>query len=80
VTAKRSKNFNNFDSALDVNKTTTFENILKFKSDNKYFKNYLDSQQTDSNNIDLANGNNGVVFIETLSFTGDNLSQVKRSF
>lgn len=76
VTEKRSENTNNFDSTPDLNKTTTLANILKFKSDCKYFKSFLDSQQTDTNNIDLENGNNGVVFIEALNFSADCLSQV----
>lgn len=74
VIQKHSESINNFDSALDADKTTSLENILKFKTDSKYFKNYLDSRQT---NIDLENGNNGVVFIETLNFTDENLSQVR---
>lgn len=73
VIEKRNESTNNF----DLNKTTTLENILKFKSDSKYFKSYLDSQQTDSNNIDSENGNNGVIFIEALNFTDESLSQVR---
>lgn len=77
VIEKHSENINNFDSALDANKTTSLENILKFKTDSKYFKNYLESRQTNTGNIDLENGNNGVVFIETLNFVDENLSQVR---
>jgi hypothetical protein len=76
VIEKQSENINNF----DVNETTALENILKFKADSKYFKNFLDSRQTNSGRIDLDNGNNGVVFIETLNFADKNLSQVRKSF
>lgn len=77
VTAKQSESINNFDSTLDVNKTTTLDEILKFKNDSKYFKSYFGGQQTDTSNIDLENGNDGVIFIETLNFTADNLSEVR---
>lgn len=65
---------NSFD--LPLNKTTTLEDILQLTPDSRYFKNYFDSQQTDRNNVDLKNGNNDIVFIETLNFTADNLSEV----
>lgn len=68
-----SVNTNNF----DVNKTTTsLRDILKLKPDSKYFKNYFDSQLTDASNIDLNNGNNDIILIESLNFAGDNLSKV----
>lgn len=66
---------NSFD--LPPNKTTTLEDILKLKPDSQYFKNYFDSQQTDTSKVDLKNGNNDIVFIETLNFTADNLSEVR---
>lgn len=65
---------NNLDS--HNNKTTTLVDILKVNPDSRYFKNYFDSQQTDTSNVDLRNGNNGVVFIESLNFVGDNLTEV----
>lgn len=68
---------NNLDSLN--NKATTLVDILKLKPDSRYFKNYFDSQQTDTSNLDLRNGNNGVVFIESLNFVGDNLTEVSRS-
>lgn len=68
---------NNLDSLN--NKATTLVDILKLKPDSRYFKNYFDSQQTDTSNVDLRNGNNGVVFIESLNFVGDNLTEVSRS-
>lgn len=77
VTAKQSENINNFDSSVDFNKTTTLDEILKFKNDSKYFKSYFGGQQTDTSNIDLENGNKGVILIETLSFTENSLSQVR---
>lgn len=75
VINKKSESINNFDLGLD--KTTTLEDILKLNPDSKYFKSYFDSQKTDTNNVDLNNGNNGVVFIETLNFTEDNLLEVR---
>lgn len=77
VTAKQSENINNFDSSLDFNKTTTLDEILKFKNDSKYFKSYFGGQQTDTSNIDLENGNNGVILIETLNFAENSFSQVR---
>lgn len=77
VIEKQSESINNFDSANDANKTATFENILKFKTDSKYFKNYLERRQTNSSSFDLENGNNGFVFVETLNFAEANLSQVR---
>lgn len=75
VSEKRAEGINDFNSTLDGNKTTALD-ILKFQSDSKYFKSYLDSQ-TDANNIDSTNGNNGVILIETLNFIEDNLSEVR---
>jgi hypothetical protein len=77
VIEKQSESINNFDSALDSHKTTTLENILKFKADSRYFKNYLESRETNGSSTDLENGNNGVVFIGTLNFSDENLSQVR---
>lgn len=76
-----SENTNNFDSKLGVDKTTTsLCDIFKLKSDSKYFTNYFGSQLTDTNNIDLSNGNNDIILIETLKFTKDNLSKVRLSY
>lgn len=72
---KKTENINNFDSGLD--KTTTLEDILKLNPDSRYFKSYFESQKTDTNNVDLNNGNNGVVYIETLNFTEENLLEVR---
>lgn len=74
VINKKGESINNFDSGLD--KTTTLEDILKLNPDSKYFKSYFDSQKTNTNNVDLNNGNNGV-FIETLNFAEDNLLEVR---
>lgn len=79
VIEKQSENINNFDSVLD-DKTTTLENILKYKADSKYFSNFLDTRQTNGNKIDLDNGNNGVDLIETINFVNENLSQVRWKF
>ncbi|CRL01359.1 CLUMA_CG014390, isoform A, partial [Clunio marinus] len=76
VIDKRNENFNNFDSSLDSHKTTTLDNILKFKSQSKYFRSYLQSQETDTKSIDSGNGNNGIIFIETLNFIEDNLTEL----
>lgn len=75
VITKRGENANNFDSTLD--KTTTLEDILKRKPDSQYFKSYFGSLKTDTTNVDLNNGNDGVIFIETLNFTEDNLLKVR---
>lgn len=75
VINKRSENANNFDSTLD--KTTTLEDILKLKPDSQYFKSYFGSQRTDTTNVDLSNGNNGVIFFDSLNFTEDNLLKVR---
>lgn len=79
VIEKKSENINNFDSVLD-DKTTTLENILKYKADSKYFSNFLDTRQTNGSKIDLDNGNNGVDLIETINFVNENLSQVRWKF
>lgn len=79
VIEKQSENTNNFDSVLD-DKTTTLENILKYKADSKYFSNFLDTRQTNGSKIDLDNGNNGVDLIETINFVNENLSQVRWKF
>lgn len=78
---KQSESINNFDSGLDSNKTISFENVLKFKKDSEYFKNFSESPQKTTSSIDLENGNNDeFVFIQTLNFVDDNLSQVRWSF
>lgn len=76
VAAKRSENSNNFDSTIDAKNATTLDNILKFKNDSKYFKGFKD---TDTSNIDSENGNNGIIYIETLNFSGDHLLEVSWS-
>lgn len=76
VINKSSENANNFNSTLD--KKTTLEDILKLKPENQYFKSFFGSQRTDTTNVDLNNGNDGVIFIETLNFTDDdNLLKVR---
>lgn len=73
---KTSNNVNNFDSYHE--KETTLEDILKFKPNSKYLQNYLKSLRTDTKTSDLSNGNDDdVIFIDTLSFTGDNLLKVR---
>lgn len=68
---------NNLSSGIGLNKTTTLEDILKLKPGSRYFRNYFDSKVADTNNADLENGNDGIVFIETINFTSDNLSEVR---
>lgn len=80
VIQKHSENINNFDSILDEKETTSLENILKFKTESKYFKNYLETRETNKTNIDSENGNNAIVFIETLNIADVNLSQVRKVF
>lgn len=77
VINKKNESINNFDSDVDKNKITNLEDILKLNPESKYFKSYFDSRKTDTRNVDLNNGNNGVVFIETLNFTEDNLLEVR---
>lgn len=72
-----SENINNFDTKVVAKNTTTLQDILKLNPDSRYFRNYLDSQLTDTNNVDLANGNNDVIFISTLKFCENNLSEVR---
>lgn len=75
-TNKRNENVNNFDSYHE--KETTLEDILKFKPNSKYLQNYLKSLRTDTKSSDYSNGNDDdVIFIDTLSFTEDNLLEVR---
>jgi hypothetical protein len=73
---KQNESTNNFNSANEANKVTTLEDILKLKSDSKYFAEFFGSKQTDTASIDVNNGNDEFLFVESLNFRGATLTEV----